>query len=306
MGGPFLKWAGGKRQLMEDVIANFPSNLDDYDVYVEPFLGGGSVLIEVLNRNFSGKVVAGDFNRDIILCYEMIQSQVEPLIQVLNEISQLMPIDLEERKPFYYNLRDEWNRGVANWNKMALTSKIRRAALTISLNKTCFNGLFRLNSKGLFNVPMGGTKKLNIFVEENLRSLNRLFTNVKFVCSDYKEVFDIIKDNENAFFYLDPPYRRLTETSSLTMYNADPFDDAEQLRLRDEIELLVEKGHHFLLSNSDPKNIDIDDSFFDEAYSRFHISRVLARRSINSVASGRGEIYELLIRTYHEIIPRGD
>jgi len=306
MGGPFLKWAGGKRQLMGDVIANFPSNLDNYDVYVEPFLGGGSVLIEVLNRNFSGKVVAGDFNRDIILCYEMIQSQVEPLIQVLNEISQLMPIDLEERKPFYYNLRDEWNRGVANWNKMSLTSKIRRAALTISLNKTCFNGLFRLNSKGLFNVPMGGTKKLNIFVEENLRSLNRLFTNVKFVCSDYKEVFDIIKDNENAFFYLDPPYRRLTETSSLTMYNADPFDDAEQLRLRDEIELLVEKGHHFLLSNSDPKNIDNNDLFFDEAYSTFHISRVLARRSINSVASGRGEIYELLIRTLHEIIPRGD
>jgi DNA adenine methylase len=306
MGGPFLKWAGGKRQLMEDVIANFPANLDDYDVYVEPFLGGGSVLIEVLNRNFSGKVVAGDFNRDIILCYEMIQSQVEPLIQVLNEISQLMPIDLEERKPFYYNLRDEWNRGVANWNKMSLTSKIRRAALTISLNKTCFNGLFRLNSRGLFNVPMGGTKKLNIFVEENLRSLNRLFANVKFVCSDYKEVFDMIKDNENAFFYLDPPYRRLTETSSLTMYNADPFDDAEQLRLRDEIELLVEKGHHFLLSNSDPKNIDNNDLFFDEAYSTFHISRVLARRSINSVASGRGEIYELLIRTHHEIIPRGD
>ena len=235
MGGPFLKWAGGKRQLMEDVIANFPANLDDYDVYVEPFLGGGSVLIEVLNRNFSGKVVAGDFNRDIILCYEMIQSKVEPLIQVLNEISQLMPIDLEERKPFYYNLRDEWNRGVANWNKMSLTSKIRRAALTISLNKTCFNGLFRLNSRGLFNVPMGGTKKLNIFAEENLRSLNRLFANVKFVCSDYKEVFDMIKDNENAFFYLDPPYRRLTETSSLTMYNSDPFDDAEQLRLRDEI-----------------------------------------------------------------------
>jgi DNA adenine methylase len=306
MGGPFLKWAGGKRQLMEDVIANFPANLDDYDVYVEPFLGGGSVLIEVLNRNFSGKVVAGDFNRDIILCYEMIQSQVEPLIQVLNEISQLMPIDLEERKPFYYNLRDEWNRGVANWNKMSLTSKIRRAALTISLNKTCFNGLFRLNSRGLFNVPMGGTKKLNIFVEENLRSLNRLFANVKFVCSDYKEVFDMIKDNEDAFFYLDPPYRRLTETSSLTMYNADPFDDAEQLRLRDEIELLVEKGHHFLLSNSDPKNIDNNDLFFDEAYSTFHISRVLARRSINSVASGRGEIYELLIRTHHEIIPRGD
>lgn len=301
MGTPFLKWAGGKRQLMKEIFMNFPTNIDQYDLYVEPFLGGGSILIEVLNRGFPGRVVASDFNRDIILCYQIIQSQVEPLIQVLAEISEAMPETLEKRKPFYYALRDEWNEGVSTWNEMSLSSKIRRASLTIALNKMCFNGLFRLNSKGLFNVPMGGTKKLNIFLQENLMSLNRLFQNVEFICSDYIEVFDCIMDDERVFLYLDPPYRRLTATSSLTMYNADPFDDAEQLRLRDAIEILAEKNHHFLLSNSDPKNIDSNDTFFDDAYSNFLIDRVLARRSINSVASGRGEIYELLIRTPHKI-----
>ena len=302
MGTPFLKWAGGKRQLMEEIFANFPKNINQYDLYLEPFLGGGSILIEVLNRGFPGKVVASDLNRDIILCYQMIRSQVAPLIQVLTEITEAMPEILEERKPFYYALRDEWNEGVSTWNQMSLSSKIRRASLTIALNKMCFNGLFRLNSKGLFNVPMGGTKNLNIFLQENLISLNHLFQNVEFICSDYIEVFDGIMDNKQAFLYLDPPYRRLTATSSLTMYNADPFDDAEQLRLRDAIEILAEKNHHFLLSNSDPKNIDSNDSFFDDAYSNFLIDRVLARRSINSVASGRGEILELLIRTPHEIL----
>jgi len=294
MATPFLKWAGGKRQLMDEIMSLLPSQFFQFDTYVEPFLGGGSVLINILDSGFTGKVVAGDINSDIILCYQMIKSRLIELIDELEEVQQNIPADKNKRKKLYYNLRNEWNASVNRSDKLSNKEQIRRSALTIALNKMCFNGLFRLNSKGEFNVPMGGNKKVTIYSKENLIELNRMFKQVEFICGDYQEILHSIDRNKRCFYYFDPPYRRLTETSSLTMYNADPFDDNQQLRLRDFVDSLVDSGHDFLLSNSDPKNVDTDDDFFDEAYKKYHIKRILARRSINSKADGRGKIFELL------------
>lgn len=301
MATPFLKWAGGKRQLMDEIMSLLPYDFSEYETYVEPFLGGGSVLINILERGFQGKVLAGDINKDIILCYRMIKQEHSALISELEAIQKEIPDDMDERKEFYRTIRDEWNAGVHQSIENSPKKQIRRAALTISLNKMCFNGLFRLNSKGEFNVPMGGNLKVTIYSEENINQLNLLFMNVEFICGDYQSILHSIDRDNRCFFYFDPPYRRLKETSSLTMYNADPFDDNEQIRLRDFVDSLVLSGHDFLLSNSDPKNVDQDDVFFDEAYEKYHIKRVLARRSINSKADGRGKIFELLIHSSEKI-----
>lgn len=280
---------------MSELMERFPPDLSTYQNYIEPFLGGGSVLIELLNRGFKGNIIAGDINRDIVACYLTIQSHVDELIDVLDKISKALPVDLDARKPDYYRMRDEWNDGVGKRFKQGSRNYIRRVALTIALNKTCFNGLFRLNSKGEFNVPMGGTKILSIFSPENLRTLSKMFHNVTFIHGDYAVLISKTSGKGRSFFYFDPPYRRLKETSSLTMYNQNPFGDDEQLRLRDHVNKLVSAGHSFLLSNSDPKNIDPNDEFFDKAYLGYTIDRVKARRSINSVGNGRGHISEILI-----------
>ena len=273
MATPFLKWAGGKRQLMDEIMSLLPYDFSEYETYVEPFLGGGSVLINILERGFQGKVVAGDINKDIILCYRMIKQKHSALISELEAIQKEIPDDMDERKEFYKTIRDEWNAGVHQSIENSPKKQIRRAALTICLNKMCFNGLFRLNSKGEFNVPMGGNLKVTIYSEENIKQLNLLFNNVEFICGDYQTILDSVDKDKRCFFYFDPPYRRLKETSSLTMYNADPFDDNEQIRLRDFVDSLVLSGHDFLLSNSDPKNVDQNDVFFDEAYGKYHIKR---------------------------------
>lgn len=301
MATPFLKWAGGKRQLMDEIMSLLPNDFSEYETYVEPFLGGGSVLINILETGYKRKVVAGDINQDIILCYQMIKENHRVLIAELEAIQQTIPDNMDERKEFYKQIRNEWNAGIHQSMENSLKKQIRRATLTITLNKMCFNGLFRLNSKGEFNVPMGGNLKVTIFSEENINQLNLLFKDVQFMCGDYQSILDSVDKDKRCFFYFDPPYRRLKETSSLTMYNADPFDDHEQIRLRDFVDSLVLSGHDFLLSNSDPKNVDQNDVFFDEAYGKYHIKRVLARRSINSKGDGRGKIFELLIHSSEKI-----
>ena len=163
MATPFLKWAGGKRQLMDEIMSLLPYDFSEYETYVEPFLGGGSVLINILERGFQGKVLAGDINKDIILCYRMIKQEHSALISELEAIQKEIPDDMDERKEFYRTIRDEWNAGVHQSIENSPKKQIRRAALTIGLNKMCFNGLFRLNSKGEFNVPMGESESHYLF-----------------------------------------------------------------------------------------------------------------------------------------------
>ena len=166
----------------------------------------------------------------------------------------------------------------------------------IFLNKTCFNGLFRVNRKGLFNVPMGAYKNPMICDEENLRAASDKLKNVTVVCGDYKKSADFI--DEHTFAYFDPPYRPLSETSNFTSYTEELFCDEKQIELAHFVDSMCLKGAHVVVSNSDPKNANADDNFFDEIYSKHHISRVMASRMINSKSSGRGEISELLISNF--------
>ena len=174
MATPFLNGPVAKRQLMDEIMSLLPNDFSEYETYVEPFLGGGSVMID-LERGFQGKVVAGDINKDIILCYRMIKQNHSALISELEAIQKEIPDDMDERKEFYKTIRDEWNAGVHQSIENSPKKQIRRAALTIGLNKMCFNGLFRLNSKGEFNVPMGGNLKVTIYSEEKYQTAEFTF-----------------------------------------------------------------------------------------------------------------------------------
>ena len=176
---------------------------------------------------------------------------------------------------------------------MINSTAIDKAAYFIFLNKTCFNGLYRVNRKGQFNVPMGAYKNPMICDEENLRNINKVLQNVTIVCGDYSLAKQFI--DKDTFVYLDPPYRPISETSTFTSYNPDIFDDSEQLRLARFIDEINVSGAKIVLSNSDPKNVNPDDTFFDELYKAYHIKRVSATRMINSKADSRGKINELII-----------
>jgi DNA adenine methylase len=198
----------------------------------------------------------------------------------------------EERKNYYLKMRKEFN----DMKKNNSANEVERAAHMIFLNKTCFNGLYRVNRKGEFNVPMGAYKNPLICDENNLRNISEKLSRVEMVCGDYRESEKYI--DSNTFVYFDPPYRPLTETSSFTSYTEDMFTDDNQRQLAEYVQDLCRKGAKVVVSNSDPKNINPEDDFFDDLYSAQFIKRIEATRMINSKASGRGKIKELLISNF--------
>ena len=204
-----------------------------------------------------------------------------------------MPLDKEKRKIYYYEKRDKFNELIVGGNE---DGNIKKAALMIFLNKTCFNGLYRVNKKGLFNVPVGAYKNPLICDEKNLIAVSEKLQNVEIICGDYRDSEKFI--DRNTFVYFDPPYRPLTETASFTAYTKNVFDDNEQIKLANYVECINKKGAKVLVSNSDPKNSNGEDEFFDEIYSDFNIKRVSATRMINSKAEDRGKINELLISNF--------
>ncbi len=284
---PFLKWAGGKTQLANTIQENFPKNIEKISSYYEPFLGGGSVFLFVAS-NFSNikSFYINDINPDIYNCWNIIKNQPRELIDRLGEIkSHYINLDDNERKEYYYSVRKLYNT--------ADLSNIERALYTIFLNKTCFNGLYRLNSKNEFNVPIGRYTNPEIFCPKNIINISKLLekatiTNLDFADINYKD---------DAFIYFDPPYRPLSPSSSFNSYNSKIFDDSEQIRLSKLLKK-IKNNNYLMLSNSDPKNIDCNDNFFDNMYSDFKIQRVHANRVINSKSSHRGNITELLITNY--------
>lgn len=290
---PFVKWAGGKGQLLEQLDALLPSNLTAREdlVYVEPFVGGGAMLFHMLSsyQNIT-RAVINDVNRDLISCYEMIKSEPEELIDALRDLQEnyLGNETEESRKEFYYAQRDRYNSRKAN--------RVEMAALFILLNKTSFNGLYRVNSKGGFNVPFNGATSPLICDRETILADSELLQKVEIKCGDFEQVLDIV--NTPSFFYFDPPYRPLTQTAGFTAYSKDGFDDNEQRRLANFCRRLDEQGHQWLLSNSDPHNTNPEDMFFEELYDGYDIQRVNASRMINADATGRGKITELAIRNY--------
>lgn len=291
MAKPFLKWAGGKTQLISQIAKELPEVvLQEPFVYVEPFVGGGAMLFWMLEQfpNMKGAVI-NDINTDLINCYKSIKNQVENLIATLNDFEQqylAFPVQSEHRKEFYYSQRTLFNSRSSDL--------IEQSALFIFLNRTCFNGLYRVNKKNEFNVPQGSYKNPQICNADNLRAVSRLLEKVSILNGDFEDT--LAEVGEKTFFYFDPPYKPLDATSSFNNYTQIDFDDKEQIRLKEFCEKLDRLGHKWLLSNSDLKGKNPLDNFFDDLYADFNIFRVKARRSINSNPKKRGELTELLIK----------
>lgn len=289
---PFLKWAGGKGQLLKEIEKYYPFADSNFTKYAEPLVGGGAVLFDILSKYDLREIYISDTNAELMNSYKVIRDDVDSLIVMLNKMQdEFIPLDDEHRKDYYYIQRERFN-----YLKSTNTFNIETAALMIFLNKTCFNGLYRVNKKGQFNVPMGAYKNPLICDEKNLIAVSDKLQHVNIVCGDYRESADFI--DEHTFVYFDPPYRPLTETSGFTAYTEALFDDEAQKELADFVNKMDKKGAKIVVSNSDPKNANEDDNFFDEIYSSHNITRVDAVRMINSNSKNRGKIKELLISNF--------
>lgn len=290
---PFLKWAGGKTQLINEIENNIPKHFKDSEfTYIEPFVGSGAILFWMLNHfpNIK-KAIINDINSDLINTYKVISEHPEKLISVLsllqNEYYSFKTIQ-EKKSAYYYTKREIFNSRKSD--------KITQAALFIFLNRTCFNGLYRVNKNNEFNVPMGSYKKPTICDSENIRAVSKALQKVEILCGDFEQTIKYA--GKNSLFYFDPPYKPLNSTSNFNSYAKDDFNDEQQKRLKAFCTKLDNEGHKWILSNSDVKGFDNNNNFFDELYSDFVIKRVKANRRINSVASKRGELFELLITNY--------
>ena len=293
---PFVKWAGGKNSLIPQITKYYPLALKNGSIekYIEPFVGAGAVLIDILQNYKVKEAYAFDINKDLINCYQVIKYKVEDLIQELGKKEKdFLVLDTKERQEYFYNIRAEYNSYLIE-NEI----NIKRASEFIFLNRTCFNGLYRVNKEGKFNVPCGKYKNPTICDSNNLRKVAKLIKNVTFEYGDYKKSERFV--NENTFVYMDPPYRPLSATSDFTSYTKESFDDEKQKELAQYYRKLSLKKAKLALSNSNPKNVNMEDDFFEDIYKGFIIHEIFAKRRINSNAKGRGEISELLITNYEE------
>lgn len=286
---PFVKWVGGKTQLLAEIKEALPHDLSQRSgvTYVEPFVGGGAVLFWILQEypNIT-RAVINDINKELVCTYRVIKSCVEDLIGALTRLeAEYLVRDERERKEYFLTQRDRFN----SEDK----SDVETAALFIFLNRTCFNGLYRVNSKGKFNVPHGRYANPKICDQETLRADSVVLQRVEILCGDFAQTE--IYASRDTLYYFDPPYRPLTDTAAFTSYARGGFDDAEQRRLRDFCARIAKQESLFVASNSDPQNVDDEDDFFDYLYEEFSIKRVSAMRMINSKGDGRGSISEIMI-----------
>ncbi|MDR0971941.1 MAG: DNA adenine methylase [Bacteroidales bacterium] len=290
IGKPFVKWVGGKRQLLSVIEETLPKEIltKKAITYVEPFVGGGAMLFWMLN-NFSTikKAIINDINSDLTNAYIIVRDRVNDLISLLKDIeTTYLSIEKEEKRKEFYLLQRE------RYNTKSL-DELENAALFIFLNRTCFNGLYRVNSSGLFNVPFGKYSKVTICDKETLLSDSFLLQKVEILTGDFNQTIKYAK--KDSFFYIDPPYKPLSKTSSFNSYSKETFDDVEQIRLKHFCDNLNDRNSLWILSNSDPKSNDDNNNFFDDLYSAYQIKRILAFRQVNSNAQKRGKLNELLI-----------
>ena len=248
---PFLKWAGGKGQLLFEIEKYYPFENEEITKYAEPFVGGGAVLFDVLSKYDLEAVYISDINAELINTYRIIRDDVYELIGMLMAMqNEFLSMSIDDRKTYYLSKRERFNYLKVNGNE---SINIEKAALMIFLNKTCFNGLFRVNKKGLFNVPMGSYKNPMICDEENLRAVSEKLQNVTIVCGDYRESAEFIDDS--TFVYFDPPYRPITETASFTAYTENLFNDDEQIELAKFVDDMHRKGAKVVISNSSDRGV---------------------------------------------------
>jgi DNA adenine methylase len=301
---PFLKWAGGKGQLLEQFENFYPNELRKGVLkhYVEPFLGGGAMFFALAQRFKIESAYLSDLNKDLILTYQVVQQRPQNLLDFLNQYQKEYDKTVhEKRNDMFLAVRSQFNlqRIEINYRqKSSLPDNwVLRAAQFIFLNKTCFNGLFRLNSKGEFNVPFGKYKVAMICDEPNILAVSKVLQKADIQYADYSNSWETI--NEKSFVYFDPPYRPLTPTANFTNYINVEFKDKEQVQLSDFFRKIdQEKGAKIMLSNSDPTNENPIDDFFNRIYSDYNIFKVSASRAINCAGDKRGKITELLITNY--------
>ena len=299
MSKPILKWAGGKTQLINQIEKFLPEEIKNRKLkkYAEPFIGGGALFFYLQDKYKIDETYISDTNKDLILLYKTVKENLNELLKQLLIISnKYHAITIEEnRKEYFYKIRELYNEGITESSYQNLTKEsIFRAAQLIFLNRTSFNGLYRVNSMGLFNVPFGKYKNPGIYNEKGLTEASKLLKNTIIECSSYQEIPKEFLTN--SLIYFDPPYRPLSNTSSFTAYNKSNFNDISQIELANYYKKISKnKNLYLILSNSDPKNSDKNDKFFDELYNQFIISRVSATRIINSKSEGRGKITEILV-----------
>jgi len=290
---PFIKWVGGKGQLIEQLEAMLPADFDNWDnaTYIEPFVGGGAMLYYMLQQHPNIKrAVINDINSDLITCYKTVRDNVEQLISALHEIQEQYYTlqDMEAKREMFIAVRERYNE--KNLDPIENTTKF------FFLNRTCFNGLYRVNKKGLFNVPFGKYMQPQICDAETLRADSDLLKRVIILEGDFENTLNYAQ--EKSLFYFDPPYRPLSDTSSFNDYTKEAFNDDSQVRLKIFCDQVVAAGHCFMLSNSDCKGKNETDNFFDVLYADYYIDRVLASRNVNANGAKRGKISELLIHNY--------
>lgn len=295
---PFLKWAGGKGQLINQIKEFLPSEFvktNRIEKYFEPFVGGGAVFFWLSQHYQIKKAYLYDINPEIVTAYQTIRDSAHRLIKNLNDLeSEYLNVHKLARESFYYSRRGEYN---VLLGKKGNNGFIRRTALMIFLNKTCFNGLFRVNSRGLFNVPFGRYENPTICDVENLLAVRAALECAEIECRDFAH--SLRKADDQSLVYFDPPYRPISKTASFTGYIKDGFVDKEQIRLKETCDKLTKIGAKVILSNSDPKNIDPSDHFFDDLFKHnYKIERLAATRMINCNAERRGMIKEILVRNY--------
>ncbi|MBQ0048867.1 MAG: DNA adenine methylase [Bacteroidales bacterium] len=292
---PFIKWVGGKTQLIDQLDAQLPAGFGKWEhaTYIEPFVGGGAMLFYMLQRypNIQHAVI-NDINPDLTTCYSTVRDHPEALIVSLMDLQTAYnALHTEEaRKEFFLAARDRYNE--KNLDPIENTTKF------IFLNRTCFNGLYRVNKKGLFNVPFGRYINPQICDPVTIRKDSELLQRVEIMTGDFEETFPYA--HANTLFYFDPPYRPLSETSSFNDYTKEAFNDAAQIRLKEYCDHIHKAGFKFMLSNSDCKGKNEEDNFFDVLYEAYQIERVWASRNINSNASKRGKLSEILVHNYVE------
>ena len=290
---PFIKWVGGKSQLIEQLDAQLPADFGNWKnvTYIEPFVGGGAMFFYMLQRypNIQHAII-NDINPDLATCYRTVRDTPEQLIESLMDIENAYLIleTEDDRKDFFMAARKRYNEKNLD--------PIENTTMFFFLNRTCFNGLYRVNKKGLFNVPFGKYANPTICDPVTIRRDSELLQRVEILNGDFEETFEHALGN--TFFYFDPPYRPLSDTSSFNDYAKETFNDDAQIRLKKYCDRINKAGFHFMLSNSDCKGKNEDDNFFDALYHAYQIERVWASRSINSNPQKRGKLTEILVRNY--------
>lgn len=297
---PFLKWVGGKTQLIQQLDRNSPAELKSGSIktYVEPFVGGGSFFFHIAQRYNVEKLIIADSNQDLILAYWTIRDRVSSLIQTLEDMqSKYLGLAESQREDFYYATRKVFNETKLAFDyETSSDAWVERAAQLIFLNKTCFNGLFRVNAAGLFNVAFGKYVNPKICDPGNLQAVSQILARTQILLGDFSSVLSLV--DSKSFVYLDPPYRPLSETSNFTGYSSSSFTDEDQTRLADFCQGATINGAKLMISNSDPENVGSDDSYFQELYPGYTINRAYASRMVNCKADKRGKISELIITNY--------